>query len=463
MESLANISSEISSEMASEMASERDFSRNFTLRILRDDVCQANLLILARKPFDLLGTRIFLLGLRGLNPHFSDKDKFFDAEFKEMFIPTSILTKLLGNAKYLSELSSACEKLFKASVDLKQKEGFSTLRPLFHRLEYVSHKGLYLQFHQNLRPYLLDLSQSGGYTRIRVDYLFKLSSPYAIRLLELLLQYQNIKHFKEMMEIKRKMTIEELRFALNVPEGAYSGRTNNLRKYVLDEPIKEIMAKTPYIVSYTPLREGRTISSFEFRLYTYNVPKDNGEALKDKFSNDAIKALCALGFTEKISLAIFAKCCGAADCFSRINRAEAILARSKKPIRNKLGFLRKAIENNWQVEREKGQRVEKNIKSDTEQISATRQEYVDTSMTPIGQILQSIISNQTDKPPEEEFFIPPETKLRLGRRKISYATAKMYINAIRKARNLDLVEQHLKEDFNTTIEKFTDFCLKNGI
>ena len=46
------------------------------LLILRNKIYQGNLLIEAQKNFDLMGMKIFLLGLQKLNPHFRLKTKF---------------------------------------------------------------------------------------------------------------------------------------------------------------------------------------------------------------------------------------------------------------------------------------------------------------------------------------------------------------------------------------------------
>ena len=381
---------------------------NETALVLRNDIYQSNPMIQARKDFDVIGMRVFFLGLRGINPHFSERDKYFDAEFNRLFVPTNKLTELFGgNTKYLSELKKACSKLFDAIVELNYEDGGFKLMHMFDELEYKPREGLYLQFSRKMRPYILDLFQSRGYTRINVEYLFTLSSPYAVRLLELLLQYQNIREFKEMMEIKRKMTVAEIRFALNVPENAYVDRLDNFKKYVLDDPIKEINKRTPYIVRYKTVKEGRTVVAFEFTMDTYNVPKDGQEVLTSQFSNDAIKTLCSLGFTERIARAIFAKCSDAADCFSRINRAQALLTRNKRPIKNKLGFLRKAIEENWQVgppeqgHKKERRGTEKDIDSSRAQknIEHRAPSTADTSMTPIGQIFNEIFQNLTEKKP----------------------------------------------------------------
>ena len=421
--------------------------------VLRNDVYQTNPLVNSRKVFDLLGMRIFLLGLRGLNPHFSEQDKYYDKEFPALFIPTSKLTELFGNTKYLAELKSACKKLFDTIIELNKENGGFELYHLFRKLKYEPGKGLYLQFDELLRPYILDLFQSNGYTRINVEYLFKLSSPYAMRLLELLLQYQNIKLFRELLEIRRRMTIEEIRFALNVPEGAYVDRMDNFKKFVLDAPIKEINTRTPYIVRYETVKEGRSVVAFEFIMDTYNVPKDNEDSYKLRNGNDAIQVLCSLGFTERAARAIFAKCQNEADCFSRINRAQAVLARNKRPIENKLGFLRKAIEEDWQVGVEKARKIENPMTA----IGNRNRTRDDDSIASIGEILKSMPFKSM-----EDLMLAKTQVINIGRKPMARSLAEIFMRYIRKGELLESVKESLK-DYNTTLKQFTEICEKNGI
>ncbi len=429
--------------------------------VLRNDIYQSNPLVQARKKFDILGMKLFMLGLRGLNPHFSENDKYFDADFRELFISTSKLTELFGNTWYLGELKTACKKLFNAIVEFNYADGGFTLYHLFKRLDYIPNEGLYLRFEEELRPYILDLFHSKGYTRINVEYLFKLSSPYAVRLLELLLQYQNIKPFKELMEIKRKMTLEEVRFALNVPEGAYNDRMDNFKKCVLDDPIKEINTRTPYVIHYETVKEGRKIVAFEFTVDTYNVPKDDRNNYKLSSSNDAIRALCSLGFADKDARAIFAKCQDVTDCFSRINRAQSLLARNRRPIANKLGFLREAIEKDWQVEHKANtEPVRKRRVKRKKEVFGDGDSSVG-SMLSIGQILKSTFPELMPEPVEVK---PPEKpkSIKIGRKEMPYRLAETFIGYIRKGEFLDSMGEYLK-DYKTTIEKFTEICKKNGL
>ena len=320
--------------------------------ILRNDVYQSNPLINARKEFDALGMRIFLLGLRGINPHFSQNDKFFDADFPQIFISTARLTELLGgNTVYLHKLKEECDKIFKTIVELNKEDGGFVLMHLFKKLEYKPEEGLYLQFDELMRPYLLDLFDCKGYTKLDVEQIFQLTSSYATRLVELLLQYQNIEQFKICRKIKREMTIDELRFALNVPAGSYDDRLDNFRKKILDDPIAEINSKTLYEMSYRTIKQGKRVVGVELQLDISVIPPDDERFAS---SEPAIKKLRELGFSLETAQEIFKRCTGTADCLRRIERAQRVLesqkARGRTPIKNETGFLYEAIMKGWKVE-----------------------------------------------------------------------------------------------------------------
>lgn len=394
--------------------------------VLRNEVYQSNPLIQARKDFDMIGMRIFLMGLCGINPHLSENDKYYDVDFKEMLIPTSKLVELFGgNTWYLNNLERICEKIFQTIIKIRPADGGFELYHLFRKLKYVPREGLYLQFDELMRPYILDLFQSKGYTKLNVKYLFCLSSPYAVRLLELLLQYQNVKIFKAGKEIKRTLTVEVLRFVLNVPEGAYGDRIDNFRARVLDVSIKEINKRTPYIIRYTTIKEGRRVVAFEFIMDTFAVPKEDITD-KTRFNNDAIDLLRSLGFTEKAARAIFAKCDNVPDCFSRVNRAQGLLNRQKAPVKNRLGFLRKAIIEGWEV----GGKPAK-------------------GETPLPDWYDKDMSQKT-------------RYLKIGKDKMPYSQAKTYIKALRKGEHLELINSGLKE-YGLSIKDFEKLCKKKGL
>lgn len=294
--------------------------------------------------------RLFILGLQGINPHLSPNDKLYDTEFKEVFIPTAKLVELFGgNTWYLHGLDKVCDKLFDAKIKLRFEDGGWELYHLFRKMKYVPAEGLYIHFEDLLRPYLLDLYNARGYTQIDVEQIFHLTSPYAVRLIELMLRYQNIPDMKKRKLIERTMTLEEVRFTLNVPDGAYAGRLDNLRKRIIEAPIQEINEKTSYKMSYEVLKHGGTggrVYAFKFFLDTSAIPREKPAV----YVGDVIEKLKLLGFNEQSARAIRAKCESDADCLKRIANATRSLSMKKKrgTVENELGYLRKYIEENWQ-------------------------------------------------------------------------------------------------------------------
>ena len=319
---------------------------------LRKKIYQSNPLIQAKKGMNSLELRLFAIGLQGVNPHLSEKDKFFDKEFKPTYISTADLTKIFGgNTRYLHDLDKVCEHMFHNDViHLRYEDGGFCLMHMFSRLEYKPNDGLYIKFDENMRPYLLDLINSGGYTQITVAQIFTLTSPYAWRLVELMLQFKGTKK----VVIERTITIEDLRFSLNVPNDAYVGRINNFRNKVLDEPIDEINHKTSYFMTYRVIKKGRNVAAFELLMDTSKVIQAEIEAQKAAenaiaIEQDIISIIKSFGIREEIAKQLLHSCNNAEDCRERLKYAEAELLRQSqfRTIKNKAGFIIDAIRENW--------------------------------------------------------------------------------------------------------------------
>ena len=323
----------------------------------RELVYQGNPLIQSRKYFNTIGTRLFILGLMTLNPHLSKNDKFFDEEFPLVHISTSELTKLFGHTEYLSMLEKECEKLFNSSITLKYTDKSFTLMHIFDVMEYKTNDGLYIQFDPKMKEYLLELV-NGGYTALNIEQIFKLTSTYAVRLIELCMQYRNMTKGNK---ITRSLTIEELRFYLNVPDDAYAGRLDNFKRFVLDEPILEIEKVTDFRLKYHATKEGRRVKGFAFELdlskiadKTFSLNFNEVEKLPTNY--DVQGELLKQGFTVKSAKEILTAVNDNVEVGLRLEYALKILAEYNKStenklvnkaVKNKLGFLRKAILEDW--------------------------------------------------------------------------------------------------------------------
>lgn len=235
------------------------------LSILEKDVIQANPLIRARKEMNLTEMRLFVLGLQDIKPHITD-DVIHDVEFHETIISHNELTELFGtdNNGNIANLKKQAEKAYDNKIILSYKDGGFGFRHIYQKMDYIPNKGLLIKFDDEIKPYILEIINQ-AYTKYKVKAFFSLSSVYAWRLLESLLEKQG--YLKQgHKEIFLILTIEEVRFRLSVPDGKYEGRINNFRKYVLDEPIKEINDKTDYFVCYEVQKTGRKVTGFKFWL-----------------------------------------------------------------------------------------------------------------------------------------------------------------------------------------------------
>ncbi len=252
-------------------------------------VYQANPLVEGRRDFSLIETRLFYLGLKDLKPQLTKKDVPWNAmsirDFPTTIIPTKELIKQFGNDKYYSTLKNICRGLAKKTVEIEREDGkgFSE-RPVFLDLSYTVDEGLRLIFSPFMIPYLLELADK-PFTKIPVEQIWLLQSSYAVRLLELLLQYQNTKSHE------RIMTIEEIRRCLSVPDGAYKDRLNNFKRYVIENSIKDINEKTSYKVEYENVKDGRKIVGFKFKLYLPAELKKEKQKKQSRKALDMVKEL----------------------------------------------------------------------------------------------------------------------------------------------------------------------------
>ena len=235
----------------------------------KDMIYQANPLIEGRREFSLIEFRLFYIGLKDIFPRLTMEGipKNSKSCFPTTIIHTEDLIKIFGNDKYYSTLEDICKNMAKKTVEVRRDDewGFSVY-PLFAELSYTPKKGLRLEFNEKMLPWLKDLANK-SFTRIPFDQVWGLSSPYSMRLLELLLQYQNLPRTPK----NRTLTVEQIRKCLNVPEDAYRDRMDNFKRFIIDAPVKDINEKTSYKVEYTPIKEKRRIVAFKFSLY---LPED---------------------------------------------------------------------------------------------------------------------------------------------------------------------------------------------
>lgn len=228
-------------------------------------VYQANPLIEGRREFSLIESRLFYLGLRDVVPKLTDRGTPWGnktgGEFPVTVIPAKELVSLFGNDKYYNTLQGICENMAEKTVKIKrtEKKGFSVY-PVFAELTYTVDEGLRLEFNSKMKPWLLDLADK-PFTKLPFEQIWALRSSYAIRILELVLQYQNTKTHE------RTISLEDLKQYLGMSLDSYKGRNNTFKEKVIMSSIKDINEKTAYKVELETIHEGRKIVAFKFKLH----------------------------------------------------------------------------------------------------------------------------------------------------------------------------------------------------
>jgi plasmid replication initiation protein len=190
-----------------------------------------------------------------------------DEDFKVYKIPVSIFKDVYGEQR--KDIYDVAKRTVEGllSKPIKIESVNSKGKRVFEMFNFISYgkyeegQGVfYVSISPQFKPYLLKLKEF--FTKIPIKYTYILRSRYAIRLYELLKQYEETGF--------RVDKIEDLREMLGVEENEYP-RFVDFERWVLKKGIKEINEKTDLKVSYTKKKTGRKITHIEFEINSKNA------------------------------------------------------------------------------------------------------------------------------------------------------------------------------------------------
>lgn len=125
------------------------------------------------------------------------------------------------------------------------------------------------------------------YTYLNLYKLANLTSIYAIRVYEMLMQWRKTK-------VVPVIELDELRVRLGIADNEYP-RMYDFKKYVLDMAINQINEFTDIIASYEQIKDGRKITGFKF---SYKDKAKAPKALPNKTERDPKTVDIFDGFTD---------------------------------------------------------------------------------------------------------------------------------------------------------------------
>ena len=192
------------------------------------------------------------------------------------------------------QLKNAVETLYQRSVrlhDIHPESGKERVLDVrwVSSVAYIEGEGLVqMKFGDDIVPFITLLEK--GFTSYKIQSIAKMTSTYAIRLYELLMQWEKIG--------KRQVSLEELKHMLQV-EGQYVA-LKDFKKYVLDLAIFQINKFSELQVSYENVKTGRLVTGFVF--YFGLKPDD---VAKKRTSKPLKKAKLSLSSFAGLELIMF--------------------------------------------------------------------------------------------------------------------------------------------------------------
>lgn len=265
-------------------------------------ICKSNELIEARYSLTLGEQRLILLLASEISPK--------DDDFKSYEIRVSDFAKMFGleasNSLY-EKVQNAADSLVGKTLQLSSDVKISRTTAWLSYVEYIRGSGLIkLEFHNSLKPYLLQLKSH--FTQFVFNYVIDFKSQYSMRLYELL----KMDSFKiKNGQFEKTFEVSELRLILGIAKKDYP-LFANFKQKAINPAISEISDKTD--LSINDVRYGKTgrkvtnitfvvgvRSKNETNLRQANLRIEDIRPEKESENHPVIDSLVSLGFSLEIA------------------------------------------------------------------------------------------------------------------------------------------------------------------
>lgn len=223
-------------------------------------VVKANKLIEASYYLTLNEQRLILLAITKVR---RDKALYTHDEFV-ISIEDWVSTFHVEPKNAYRDLQKISNQLFERYITIESPKGNPLKTRWISSIEYVSKEGkLVITFAQKILPFLSLLEKE--FTQYRLAFVSKMTSIYAVRLYELLIQWNSIG--------TREIDIQWLKKILQITD-TYT-EIRNFKARVLEPSIHQINTHSDLQVSYSQRKTGREVThfTFEFSPKATAIPK----------------------------------------------------------------------------------------------------------------------------------------------------------------------------------------------
>ena len=265
------------------------------------------------------------------------------ASFSEIKLPVKEVRKALGLGKnqIVRNITRITDRLMSRIITINTVNGWQKFNWLSKaRLEGDS---LTMMFHDDIKPYLLNMK--GDFTKFRLSEVVGFESPNTLRL------YQLIKSKKSQRKNEFTIEVDELDAMIRGSDTKQGVLFSSFNARVLTPIKKELSQKIgdyyKHALSFTyeTIKTGRRITSIKFTVINQELKQEiEGDTVKDKLRSIGIN-------TEQATKLI--KVYGENEVLLRLNMLA--LSCVHTDIRNKGGFIVRALENGWKSNEEHAQ------------------------------------------------------------------------------------------------------------
>ena len=175
------------------------------------------------------------------------------------------LVKLGGDKKAShKEFKDAVNRLYERSIVLRNGDESDSFRWIQEKI-FNGSSISFIRFSKPILPFLSNLKTE--FTKYLESDIVGMSSPYAIRVYELMMQYRNVG--------KREVTLEDLRWMFQL-QNKYPVWAD-LNRWVLNQASKEINQHSPYNLIIEPKKTGRKVTSIVLKFHLKKGLKEQPE------------------------------------------------------------------------------------------------------------------------------------------------------------------------------------------
>ena len=275
------------------------------------------------------------------------KIKKDDMEFTPYkFTQTEINNVLLKHKISFNELSQHIDSLRnKELVIVKEKSILKT--KWLSSAEYFEDGSIELCFDDKLKPYLLQLKER--FTKLSMDRAITFNSNYSCRIYELLKQYEKIG--------SRTLSIEALRTMFCIEPQEYKLYGDFKRKVLLQAQKEINVEKTDISFDFTEIKTGRKVTSIKFYIKSTVTPIDEvcatTESKTTNQEENIVKEIMAIMCDSKITALEAKKLSDSANGDIHKIKEKYALAQNVSKIDSVVGWMLKAIKDDYQVAKSK--------------------------------------------------------------------------------------------------------------